>query len=519
MNKEEEEEEEKEKNIRPIFYGDLKHNNQNALTPKNVWEYLSIFFNNKLYTDQCPTSLTDTLPIQYEWDNFNYCNPPFNKTGRFIQKAKQEQLKKKVIILLCPANFHQIYMQKLFVNVKKKHKINFVIINSKLTFDRLKKDGTQEQYKQPLSNLLCFIIFGKIPERRIFKKKENKNLKQVSKHYNYFEIFNFEKHSNYVSGFKYEYKYKHDYNIIINNYNLSKQFLVLLENTLNICKINVEKEKIENNFKYFKEMEKKKEKNQKVQYNYQYNKKNNISKKKNGKRIPSYIKISTESFFVEAFNILGHYFNIKDFFQNYLFSNNPFEEEEEEKQQQEQEQEQQQKEEAGEKKNKQSRKTFFVQEMIIKVEQNKKYINYNLFLPYILESFLLKSNEYYTLNEEDIKLKDYITENSLQNNCYYNIFEFVENYKDLLFSKWIFNLIIKKKFYRDILLCIDKEKIKQNQIYKGKIDLILLFDTLTRYYYHMMLKKNKGKEHMEFSCGLNLHFLENIFKDFNTTEN
>ena len=498
--KEWKEEEEEKKKIRPIFYGDLKDNNQNALTPINIWNYLHIFLNNKLYTDQCPTSSTDTLPPAYVWDKYNYCNPPFNKTRQFIIKARQEQLKGKTTIMLCPANFHQIYMQKLFMNEKKKHKIHFVIINSKLTFDRIKKDGTQEHYKQPLSNLLCFIVFGKILERRIFFKKENENLKEVSKHYNYFKIFDFQKHSNYVSGFKYKYTYKCD-DSIINNSNLSKQFLILVENTLNICKINTEKEEIQNNFKYFKEIEKKKEKNQKVQYNYQYDKKNrNNNSKKNGKSIPSYIKISTESFYAEGFSILGHYFNIKDFFENYLFANNPFEEVME--------------------KNEQIKKGSVIQEFIIKVEKNKKYINYNLFLPYILESFLLKSNKYYKLNDTDIKLDDYINERSLQKNCYYNIYEFVEKYKDLLFSKCIFNLIIKKKFYSDISFSIDK--IKQNQIqiqiYKGKIDLILLFDTLTRYYYHMMLKKNKGQQHMEFSCGLNLHFLGNTFKNFNTTK-
>ena len=87
------------------------------MTPPEVYNPLNEEFNFNF--DPCPITWEegDADGLTIEWGSSTFCNPPYSKTAKWIQKASAERAKGKLVVLLINActdtkAFHQyIYNQ------------------------------------------------------------------------------------------------------------------------------------------------------------------------------------------------------------------------------------------------------------------------------------------------------------------------------------------------------------------------------------------------------------------------
>lgn len=89
-------------------------NNDNWETPDYLYEELDKEFNFDF--DPCPLN-ADFDGLKVEWGESSFCNPPYNRFDKpkFIQKAYEEWLKGKQVVLLIPAatgtnQFHDLIL-------------------------------------------------------------------------------------------------------------------------------------------------------------------------------------------------------------------------------------------------------------------------------------------------------------------------------------------------------------------------------------------------------------------------
>ena len=92
--------------------GLMSSNNQDWRTPKHIYEQLDKEFHFDF--DPCPND-PKFNGLAIEWGKINYINPPYKSKlqDMFIEKAIQEHIKGKTIVLLIPARtdtkrFHRL---------------------------------------------------------------------------------------------------------------------------------------------------------------------------------------------------------------------------------------------------------------------------------------------------------------------------------------------------------------------------------------------------------------------------
>ena len=66
-------------------------NDNDWITPKYIIDYLEAFYEIKFDFDPCPL-FADFDGIETDWGNFNFVNPPYDRTGKpaFVMKAYEE---------------------------------------------------------------------------------------------------------------------------------------------------------------------------------------------------------------------------------------------------------------------------------------------------------------------------------------------------------------------------------------------------------------------------------------------
>jgi hypothetical protein len=93
-----------------------------------------------------PTNNTNWDALRDPWEAFNFINPPFDQTGKFFQRAIDQE-ENCVSFFLVPCRFHTRYFYQAAPHMRQvfliKNKIRFV------------------GYKQPLPVGMCIVVFGK----------------------------------------------------------------------------------------------------------------------------------------------------------------------------------------------------------------------------------------------------------------------------------------------------------------------------------------------------------------------
>ncbi|HEY5688553.1 MAG TPA: DNA N-6-adenine-methyltransferase [Yeosuana sp.] len=69
-------------------------------TPRSVFDKLDNEFDFNY--DPCPLN-ADFDGLSMEWGERTFCNPPYSKLSKWIEKAYKESLKNKLIVLLIPS--------------------------------------------------------------------------------------------------------------------------------------------------------------------------------------------------------------------------------------------------------------------------------------------------------------------------------------------------------------------------------------------------------------------------------
>jgi hypothetical protein len=150
--------------------------------------YTTLFFSKKDQGARTPSGLVkqmflppdvkfwDTTPHEWSpqninwdglkdpWKQFNFINPPFDQTGKFLQRAIAQE-ENCISFFLVPCRFHTRYFYKAAPHMRHifllKNKIKFV------------------GYKQPLPVAMFIVVFGKNFQNII---KEHQELTQRPQH-------------------------------------------------------------------------------------------------------------------------------------------------------------------------------------------------------------------------------------------------------------------------------------------------------------------------------------------------
>ena len=101
----------------------------------------------------CINGITDGLTA--EWEQVNWCNPPFDECQKCIKKAFEEQQKGKTTLMLLP------------VRTETKYWHDYILFNHKVTIKFLRKgyrfiDAESGEYMGIFKNALAFVHFLKI---------------------------------------------------------------------------------------------------------------------------------------------------------------------------------------------------------------------------------------------------------------------------------------------------------------------------------------------------------------------
>ena len=94
-------------------------------TPSKIYET----FMKLGYFDPCPLySKVDGLSIK--WRDFNFVNPPFSQTAKWVDKAIKENKENKEIVFLIPSRTDTIYFHKLL-----KHGAQVYFVKGRLKYN------------------------------------------------------------------------------------------------------------------------------------------------------------------------------------------------------------------------------------------------------------------------------------------------------------------------------------------------------------------------------------------------
>ena len=122
-----------------------KGGHNNWATPPDFYDKLNEEF--KFNFDPCPLfhNLEEWDGLQIDWKERNFCNPPYSRKEKeaFIRKARAEQLKGRLSVLLLPVSastkvFHEVILPNA--------KVRFV--KGRLKFGGAKSSGT-------FDNMIC----------------------------------------------------------------------------------------------------------------------------------------------------------------------------------------------------------------------------------------------------------------------------------------------------------------------------------------------------------------------------
>ena len=93
-----------------------KSKNDKWMTPPEVYNPLNIEF--KFNYDPCPIDWKEGDPdgLMTEWGTITFCNPPYSKTAKWIEKASLESSKGKTIVMLINAVTDTIAFHKYIYN-------------------------------------------------------------------------------------------------------------------------------------------------------------------------------------------------------------------------------------------------------------------------------------------------------------------------------------------------------------------------------------------------------------------
>lgn len=128
---------------------------QGARTPSYLIQLAKDTFLPKTarFFDPCPADWTpesswDALDRSQPWGDFNFVNPPFDKTALFYERAIEQQ-DRAVSVFLVPCRFHTRFFARALPHIRRIGLIN----------ERIKFVG----YKTPLQAAMCFVVFGPVP--------------------------------------------------------------------------------------------------------------------------------------------------------------------------------------------------------------------------------------------------------------------------------------------------------------------------------------------------------------------
>jgi site-specific DNA-methyltransferase (adenine-specific) len=100
-----------------------KSKNDKWGTPKELYDKLNTEF--KFNHDPCPITWKEGDPdgLTTEWGTSTFCNPPYSNTSKWIEKAYNESLKGKTVVMLINAITDTKAFHKYIYN---KHEIRFI---------------------------------------------------------------------------------------------------------------------------------------------------------------------------------------------------------------------------------------------------------------------------------------------------------------------------------------------------------------------------------------------------------
>jgi hypothetical protein len=138
----------------------LSKKDQVARTPSSLIELARDLFvpsdkHESAFFDPCPYGWTETnewnaLDTDQPWRQYNFINPPFNKTSKFIERAISQE-NQCVSVFLIPCRFHTRYFANALPHIRR-----VVVISNRVKF---------VGYKTGLQAPVCFVVFG--PEAMI----------------------------------------------------------------------------------------------------------------------------------------------------------------------------------------------------------------------------------------------------------------------------------------------------------------------------------------------------------------
>jgi site-specific DNA-methyltransferase (adenine-specific) len=112
------------KNIKVMY----SRNTDHWSTPKYIYDtYMKMG-----YFDPCPLNSTFN-GLQINWKKYNFVNPPYSITSKFVDKAIQENKLGKEVIFLIPARTDTKYFHKLL-----DHNAKVFFIKGRLKFGNSK---------------------------------------------------------------------------------------------------------------------------------------------------------------------------------------------------------------------------------------------------------------------------------------------------------------------------------------------------------------------------------------------
>lgn len=116
-------------------------------TPKELKDLIYRHWGVKM--DVCPLhSEVDNLAPEAEWDEVNYCNPPYSNIRPWLERAIKEMKEcGKTTIFLIPAKIHTKYWQELIFP----HAAEVSLLLKRITF---------EGYSHSLESLMALVQIG-----------------------------------------------------------------------------------------------------------------------------------------------------------------------------------------------------------------------------------------------------------------------------------------------------------------------------------------------------------------------
>jgi phage N-6-adenine-methyltransferase len=108
----------------------FSHHTNERSTPQELFDELNREFDFQLDTCATPGNskcgmfyTIDRSGLDHEWSGRNWCNPPYSNIKRWVAKARREQLKGKLTVMLIPARtdtafFHDSIYNKANVEIR-----------------------------------------------------------------------------------------------------------------------------------------------------------------------------------------------------------------------------------------------------------------------------------------------------------------------------------------------------------------------------------------------------------------